>query len=283
MSGPRRPARTVAAMLCALLLAACTGLHGSREPAPGAATFSVVTLNLYHDKADWPRRRVQIARTLRELAPDVVALQEVLQTEDLRNQAEWLAAELGCQVHFTSTDPAGSARRFGNALLTPHRILARGERALQPHDDFRTAAMLRIEVHGRPVDVYATHLHWTDGGGAIRARQVDDLLDFIATASGDHVPVVVAGDFNTEAGAPELSRLRGRFADSFGTLRPDAGPETTTLNRAWFDRPRRIDHIFHDPARLVPLRSEILFTRPDADGTWASDHHALLTVFALRD
>lgn len=209
MSGPRRPARTVAAMLCALLLAACTGLHGSREPAPGAATFSVVTLNLYHDKADWPRRRVQIARTLRELAPDVVALQEVLQTEDLRNQAEWLAAELGCQVHFTSTDPAGSARRFGNALLTPHRILARGERALQPHDDFRAAAMLRIEVHGRPVDVYATHLHWTDGGGAIRARQVDDLLDFIATASGDHVPVVVAGTSTPKPAHPSCRACAG--------------------------------------------------------------------------
>lgn len=278
------------AMLGALLLAACAtntdrGPDADAAGAAGAAdggTVSVVTLNIYHDKADWPKRRVQIAETLRTLKPDVIALQEVLQTETLPNQAEWLAGELGYQVQFTSTDTPDKARRYGNALLTPHRILERGETMLQPLDDSRTATMLRIEVHGRAVDVYGTHLHWTDEGGAIRARQLDDLVAFIAAASGDS-PVLVAGDFNTVADAPELARLRERFVDSFGTLHPDAGPGTTTLNQAWFDAPRRIDHVFFDRGRLLPLRSEILFTQPDADGVWASDHHGLLSVFRLLD
>ncbi len=38
--------------------------------------FSVITLNLYHDRDDWPRRRTQILSTLRALQPDVIALQE---------------------------------------------------------------------------------------------------------------------------------------------------------------------------------------------------------------
>jgi beta-glucosidase len=278
--------RTFQAASCALLLAACASTAGGVSPGPSTQeqpVISVVTLNLYHDKADWPKRRVQIARVLRELEPDVIALQEVLQTETLRNQAEWLAEELGYQASFTSTDPAGNARRYGNALLTPHRILKRDERMLQPRDDFRNATMLSIDIRGRVVDVYGTHLHWTAEGAAIRARQLEDLLDFIAATSTRGAPVIVAGDFNTGADAPELAGLRERFADSFGTLHPDAGPETSTLNRAWFERPHRIDHIFHDPARLVPLRSEILFTQPDADGTWASDHYALLSVFTLGD
>ena len=272
------------AMLGALLLAACATDtdRGPDADAAGAGTVSVVTLNIYHDKADWPKRRVQIAKTLRALKPDVIALQEVLQTDTLPNQAEWLARELGYQVQFTSTDPPGKARRYGNALLTPHHILGRGETMLQPLDDSRTATMLRIEVRGRAVDVYDTHLHWTDEGGAIRARQVDGLVAFIAATSGD-APVLVAGDFNTVADAPELARLRERFVDSFGTLHPDAGPETTTLNQAWFDAPRRIDHVFFDRGRLLPLRSEILFTQPDADGVWASDHHGLLSVFRFLD
>lgn len=272
------------AMLGALLLAACATNtdRGPDADAAGAGTVSVVTLNIYHDKADWPKRRVQIAETLRALKPDVIALQEVLQTDTLPNQAGWLAGELGYQVQFTSTDPPGEARRYGNALLTPHRILGRGETMLQPLDDSRTATMLRIEIRGRTVDVYDTHLHWTDEGGAIRARQVDGLVDFIAATSGD-APVLVAGDFNTVADAPELARLRERFVDSFGTLHPDAGPETTTLNQAWFDAPRRIDHVFFDRDRLLPLRSEILFTQPDADGVWASDHHGLLSVFRFLD
>ena len=273
----------LAATLCALLLAACaTGTDRDPDPrAAGTATLSVVTLNLYHDKADWPKRRVQIAATLRELKPDVIALQEVLQTETLPNQAQWLAGELGYQVQFTSTDAPDKARRYGNELLTPHRVLGRDEKMLRPLDDSRTATMLRIEVHGRAVDVYDTHLHWTDEGGAIRARQVGDLVDFIAATSED-APVLVAGDFNTVADAPELASLRERFGDSFGVLHPDAGPGTTTLNQAWFDSPRRIDHVFFDRGRLLPLRSEILFTQPDADGTWASDHHGLLSVVGFR-
>ena len=281
----RFPARwPFGAALCAWLLVACATSTGNAPDtqATDAATLSVVTLNLYHDKADWPKRRVQIAQTLRELKPDVIALQEVLQTETMPNQAEWLAGELGYQVQFTSVDAPDKARRYGNALLTPHRILGRSERMLRPLDDSRTATMLHIEVRGRAVDVYDTHLHWTVDGGAIRAQQAEDLVDFISASSGD-VPVLVAGDFNTTADAPELARLRERFGDSFGVLHPDAGPDTTTLNQVWFDTPRRIDHVFFDRDRLLPLRSDILFTQPDADGIWASDHHGLLSVFGFRD
>ncbi|MFC6839049.1 hypothetical protein ACFQGW_03340 [Xanthomonas theicola] len=38
----------------------------------------MTTLNLYHDKLDWPRRRSQFMRSLRELHPDAIALQEML-------------------------------------------------------------------------------------------------------------------------------------------------------------------------------------------------------------
>lgn len=251
------------------------------ETAPEARpTISVVTLNLYHDRADWPKRRVQIAETLRALRPDVVLLQEVLQHEKLPNQAEWLAGEIGYAAYFVSVDPADRVHRYGNALLTPHPILQRDRIALEPHSDSRTAGMLRLDVRGWAVNVYVTHLHHTGEGVALRERQVADLVAFIRRTAGQ-APSLVGGDFNTVADAPELAALTARFADSFGTLHPDAGPETTTLNRVWFAVPRRIDHLFFERDRFEPVHSEILFTKPDAEGTWASDHHGLLSRFAV--
>src|SRR5690606_24015840 len=47
------------AVLGALLLAACATNtdRGPGADAAGAGTVSVVTLNIYHDKAHWPKRR----------------------------------------------------------------------------------------------------------------------------------------------------------------------------------------------------------------------------------
>ncbi|HYM87388.1 MAG TPA: endonuclease/exonuclease/phosphatase family protein, partial [Pseudoxanthomonas sp.] len=58
-------------------------------------TLKIATLNLYHDKDDWPGRRVQIVEEFKRQQPDVIALQEVIQREGLTNQAEWLAGQLG--------------------------------------------------------------------------------------------------------------------------------------------------------------------------------------------
>ncbi|MFP3434803.1 endonuclease/exonuclease/phosphatase family protein, partial [Paraburkholderia sp. SIMBA_061] len=81
----------------------------------------MLTLNLFHDREDWPRRRVQILETLQQLRPDVIALEEVIQREGQQNQAQWLADALGYHWQFVSTDAAGSPLRYGNALLTRHR------------------------------------------------------------------------------------------------------------------------------------------------------------------
>ena len=269
------------ACLCLLLLLSCAS---GVQPAPvgGKAGVRVVTLNLYHDKDDWPARRVQIAATLRQMRPDVIALQEVLQHEALQNQAQWLASELGYQWHFVSTDAPGKPRRYGNALLSRHRILMRGQELLRPVDDNRTVGFVRIDLEGRPLNVYVTHLHWTDAGTVIRATQVADLVRYIgATSAG--IPSLVAGDFNAGADAPELALLRQDFADTYGSLHPQGDAITSsTLNLKYF-APRRIDHVFHQCNAFAPVASEILFTRPDAAGVWASDHFGLYAGLRLTE
>lgn len=279
-------------MACALLLgllAACASKPAPSQSPPEARaeaqapTFDVVTLNLYHDKADWPRRQQQIIAGLRTRQPDVIALQEVLQTAALPNQAQTLAEALGYRFVFFSTDPPERAHRYGNALLTRLPIRSQAQAALAPLDDHRTAGMLRLQHDAGAVDVYVTHLHWTDDGGAIRATQVQDLLAFIDRHSGDGTAHVLAGDFNAQVDAPELAPLLDTHIDSFGVRHPGASADdSTTLNPAWYTQRRRIDHILAQSGRWDVVEAERLFTTPDADGHWASDHHGLQARLRLR-
>lgn len=282
----RRPGAVAAlALLCAL--AAAGGAAPATSPTPstppptarGAPALTVVTLNVFHDQRDWPKRLAVILAEFRRLDPDVVCLQEVLQHRTLRNQAQTLADSLGCAWHFASVDSVHREKRYGNAILTRHRVLRASARNLLPADDYRTVAHLRIDVAGRPVDVYDTHLHHTREGGAIRATQVRDLLAFIDSTRGDGA-VVLAGDFNAELDAPELAPLTARFADAFQTRHPGVPrAEAATFNPRFGVDPGAIDHVFVERAgrvRLVPRDATILFRHVGPDSVWASDHFAVL-------
>ena len=251
------------------------------ETAP-APEFSLVTFNLYHDRDDWPRRRVQVVDEFRRLQPDAIVLQEVLQHESLPNQAAWLARELGYQWRFVTTDPPSHKRRYGMALLTRHPLIEEGETLLHPLEDHRTAGFVRLLVDGRPLNLYFTHLYWAPDGAAIRAQQVADLLAYVEATAGD-APSVLAGDFNAEADAPELAALQAGWEDAWRRLHPHADAmASSTLNPAYFSVPARVDHVFLPGGRAQPLEARLLFAEPDAQGVWASDHRGVYVRLRLE-
>ncbi|MCF5930022.1 endonuclease/exonuclease/phosphatase family protein, partial [Xanthomonas perforans] len=248
-----------------------------QSSATASREMTLVTLNLHHDREDWPARRAYIARELKRLAPDVIALQEVIERRgSVENQAAWLARKLGYDYTFASVDPVGAPKRYGNALLSRRKVLATHQRLLQPLDDYRVAAHLQVDVDGQPVNVYVTHLNErADARGAgIRTRQVADLLDFIASNSAQ-APVVIAGDFNTAADTLDLQALRKGYGDSYGSVHRNSDATVSTLNMHIFDRPARIDHVFFQQNRLLAREARILFEAPYAEGRWASDHYGV--------
>jgi endonuclease/exonuclease/phosphatase family metal-dependent hydrolase len=263
-------------LLCATILAGGSGFAAAAPDADGAdhaaacEAISVVTLNVYHDQDDWPARRPLVIEGLKALAPDVVVLQEVLQHETLRNQAEDIADALGYGWWFVSADPPEQARRYGNAILTPHPVVARSGHRLRPLKYFRTLAHARIEVRGRKLDVYGTHLHHTPEGEGIRARQVRHLLSIVAKGEGT-VPSLLLGDFNAPVTARELEPLLERYVDVFGAF-DETADAITTLNPHYFERQARIDHVFAERGRFEILEAWRVLDEPDASGTWPSDH-----------
>lgn len=260
--------RALCALLAALALAACAGAS-TRETAP-PRDLRVVTLNIYHDRADWPARLPLIVEQLRALDADVIALQEVLQTETLPNQAETLAAALGYHAQFVSLDAQDRARRYGNALLTRWPVEAHVSTALAPREDSRSMGWAQIRFDGQPINVYFTHLHAGQGGAAIRRQQLEDAMTWIEGTAGD-APSLVLGDFNAPAGADELAVL-DRFVDTYGAHHP-GDTETTTLNPHFFpDLRGRIDLVFAERGRFEVRDARIVLDTPDAAGTWPSDH-----------
>ena len=242
-------------------------------------TLTVVTLNLWHDQRDWPRRLNVILAELRRIRPDVLCLQEVLQHPELRNQAETLGDSLGCRVQFASVDSLEGTKRYGNAVLTPHPVLTVGARNLEPADDYRVVAHVRIAWRGREIDAYSTHLHHTPQGGAIRSKQIRHLLAYVDSTRGTG-PTVLAGDFNAELGTSEMKLVTERHVSAFQVVHPNASrTEAATFNPRFGVDPGAIDHIFVErksATRLAPVSCDVIFRSTGPDSVWASDHFGVV-------
>jgi endonuclease/exonuclease/phosphatase family metal-dependent hydrolase len=272
-------APSIGSFTLALLLPACTTMP-SVYPGRDDASFSVVTLNIYHDRDAWPRRRPLLIDGLAALAPDVIALQEVLQHASLRNQAEDIAEALGYECWFVSGNPPGEERRFGNAILTRHPVIGRSQHRLRPLSDWRTVAHLRLDIRGTAADVYSTHLHHTAEGRELRERQLRDLMSHVA-ARRDGTPTLLLGDFNAAVTSPELQPLDARYVDAFGSIF-DAADRITTLNPHYFGAAlRRIDHVFAERGRFEILDARRVLDQPGPGGAWPSDHFGVYVRLRL--
>lgn len=215
----RRPSPPRAWHWLALTLA--LGLHGAALAAtqpplplaslPATHTLSAASLSLAADREGWNDRREALASALAQLQPDVIALQDVLQTPELPNQACWLAARLGYSCDFITADPPSRPRREGNALLTRRPLVEDAVTLLHPFEMRDTAGMVRLDLDGAALNVYCLQLHADDGEGAqdaaaIRRAQLENLLRWIDATAGD-APSIVLGDFASGIDAPELAPL----------------------------------------------------------------------------
>jgi endonuclease/exonuclease/phosphatase family metal-dependent hydrolase len=238
---------------------------------------------------DFSRRMPRIARRLSDVAPDLVALQEVF----LERTARKLAATAGLPYAF-------HARRLGTVpgglvLLSRFPL---SETAFIPFEEqgslFRYSVLARLNRKGflfarleRPrMGIVATHLlsnyvrRFDEGPYAgWQHRQVEQLLDFIAGLEPG-LPLLVVGDFNIHPRTSAYRRLRSTgLADLMeGSESPSMVPKTE-LNLGWFSPSlqERLDYVLLRSAQaLSAIRCGYLF-----EGEGLSDHLGLLAELEL--
>jgi endonuclease/exonuclease/phosphatase family metal-dependent hydrolase len=232
---------------------------------PEPAELTLVSWNLHYGVD--PAGDVdleQIARTIAEQDPDVVALQELSRGWVMgggADMATWLANRLGMHMSFA---PAAD-RQFGNAILTrsPHDDVAVLALPYGAGPQNRSAISADVQVAGGPVRVTSIHLQHRESNTPTR---LDQLTALLAAEPGS--PSIVAGDFNAEPGWPEIELLTRTF-----TSAQDAAGDPAALTSPSIDPAYRIDWVFG---------RGVTFSRGDvlADAL-ASDHLPLVVTFRV--
>ncbi|MGM0738961.1 MAG: endonuclease/exonuclease/phosphatase family protein [Bacteroidota bacterium] len=247
-----------------------------------SVSLSFLSLNIWFDNEDWPARFALMLEGIRALDPDIIGLQEVIQRQDLDNQAMQLADSLGYYYYFDSVDDEDRSTRFGNAIVSRYPITETNFRALEPLDAYRKVVHARISVDGQPLDVYNTHLHNPGDATETRKTQIRDMLDFIDETNTSDL-VFVMGDFNANPDWEEMDVMYERFIDVYPLFHENhLDPEHSTLNYHLGHSQRRIDYVFFEERSsdfLTPLSAEIVLDEPDENDTYPSDHFGVLAAF----
>jgi endonuclease/exonuclease/phosphatase family metal-dependent hydrolase len=236
----------------------------------------VATYNVHKCRGvDGRVRPSRIARVLREIGADVVALQEVVSApggDREHDQARFIAEELGLEMSLGSVRKLRGGE-YGNVVLSAfplgpgcrHDLSVAGREArgcLQSDVRLRDGTLLHV---------FAVHL-----GTSLRERRQQGrlLLEAVRSAGRDDAgPRIVLGDFNDWTSGLEAPLLAARFraVDLRAHLRRRRTyPGLLPL--------LHLDHIYYDDG--LELRGLVL--PRTATALVASDHLPLVADFEVR-
>jgi endonuclease/exonuclease/phosphatase family metal-dependent hydrolase len=235
----------------------------------------VATLNLEQDHKCWVQRRALVAAQLRALNPDVLALNEIhIPTQTGR----WLQREAnsasGMKYALIQQSKAGEDGRLqGEGLLTRYPVIETGNLDYHSHDC--VALVARLEISGKLLDVYVTHLIAAKVDDSARQFQAARLLEWIQSRDdADHS--VVCGDFNAAPDQPSIRLMAAalRATQSAPTaFSPLCEPGGKPTHPEWPRFDRCIDYIWVSSAFKIHATG-LCFNEPAADNSdlWPSDH-----------
>ena len=213
---------------------------------------------------DWKVRPDRIVDVLREIKPDIVALQEVVD-----DQIEFLAGKLGLEYVFGKTDML-RGREYGNLTLSRFPISYTGNYDISvPRRERRGCLRTDLEVPGIG-KVHVFHVHLGTSFFERRRQALRLLSNEIVVNRKLAGPRLVLGDFNewTRGLVSRMLSVQMESADvRFHLRRKRTYPGMLPV---W-----HLDHIYYDPE----LHLESLALHRSATSMIASDHLPLVADF----
>jgi endonuclease/exonuclease/phosphatase family metal-dependent hydrolase len=238
-------------------------------------SFRVATLYFEQDHKRWDLRRELVIDPLASRQPDVIAFNEIcvpLQT------GRWLQRRaherLGIPYALVQQSNGNGASLIDSeVLLTRYPMVETANWDDQALD--MVALVVRLEIEGRVVDVYVTHLSRSRGDHALRLYQVQPLLACVE--SRDYVEIrVVCGDCHAPLAMPSAQLMASvfRLTQTAPTVfTPFQDTDGMVSHPHW----PRFDRCIDDSWVTVPLAvraSGVCCNTPSATDPylWPSDH-----------
>lgn len=260
--------------------------------------------NEKQEKYTWPKRVSRVIQLVKQKDPDILGLQESIDTQIADLQKGLPDYKYVGQSRY-STNPSKWHRTIRYLSYLPN--LVKGKLSPQANDEFNpifyktnkfkleksgtfnishdgtagklpriaTWALLKDKQSGKEFYVYNTH--FDNASEEARINNLNNLLAHI-TQNTKGYPVIVMGDFNTEITKPMRSKFqKAKLAEAKSVSQNVTGPKET---RTGWDNSelKNIDHMFVTNETIDVKQ----FTVVETPGEFPSDHRPIDTTFTFK-
>ena len=226
------------------------------EENPNEQSVRVLAYNIKHGRGNDGKVDLErVARVMRRLNPDVVALQEIDNKASRSgnvDEAKRLSELTGLHHHAFGRFMDFQGGGYGMAIVSRYPLKDVTDLRLPDGVEPRTSLVATVATPS-PFRLASVHFYATEKQ---RLDQAKALLEFLNERRG--LPCVIAGDFNSKPNSPVLELF-----DDWKV--PDKGDDPFTFSS---DKPRvEIDFIMHRPKAAFQVREIDVIDEPVA-----SDH-----------
>ena len=240
-----------------------------------SSTLKVMQWNIHQGYgADGKSNIDRVVDFIANKRPDIISFNEIMRYSSSSQPqmiADKLRAKTGKTWRYKWVQKSGAASGEGECVMTHLDIDATDDYLLTAS---RSVAMIRVNVNGRNITAFSTHLDPTVG-----STQMTQLRQVVGWADNYSEQRIVAGDFNfwnTTAQYTEMSKSHNdgwAVAKSKGVAvsysgNPDGNTKNTRIDYVWYSK---------GATALVVTRAEVYYTK-----TTISDHNAVMVTFQVR-
>lgn len=261
----------------ALLMASglAPGSVAAQDPPPPAQTdtpqtdtLRILVYNTRHGEGtDGVLDLERIGRLINEVAPDLVALQEIdrlVERTGFVDQPAEYGALTGME-HIFGDFMEYQGGHYGMAILSALPVLEWANHRLPPGAEPRTALTAKVQLPGSGRELVFSGIHFYNTEEE-RLAQAETLMGVLAEETG---MVILAGDFNSAPDSPVMERLGTQWS-----IIPKEGLSFTFPSQ---DPDREIDFVLVRPKTgFRVLEHRVL------DETVASDHRPIFLVLEIQ-
>jgi endonuclease/exonuclease/phosphatase family metal-dependent hydrolase len=210
--------------------------------------------------------------------PDVISFNEIMRYSSSSQPqiiADKLKARTGKTWSYKWVQKWGASSGEGECVMT-HLDIDATDAYLLSAD--RSVAMARVNVNGRIVNLFSTHLDHQ--ASSTRLTQVKQL---VAWADNHSEQRIIAGDFNGWPGTAEINEMLKTHYDGWAVAKSKGVAVAYPDNPDGNTRNSRIDYVWSSKGAtaLSVTRAQVFDTR-DSYGKKPSDHNPLMVTYRVN-